>query len=226
MRVRSAIAGAIGAGFLLIALCKEAPARPCFENGAIVSFDGIASRGAAAGGARDPGWVLNLTRPICVLRNSRSASTAGSNPISAIRIVGTPPPPGVPLALTGKLLIGPSDSAMFVALVVTRGRKLGTVALAPAPNSAGHETKTADERCDGPPYGGTAAEFQGFVRRFGNVVTPTRMLAGICNAKFGHATRAGLHKLGFTDARIESESTERLAADTIVALKSLVNTIE
>jgi hypothetical protein len=42
----------------------------------------------------------------------------------------------------------------------------------------------------------------------------------------GKAPRNGLHKLGFTDAKIESESTEHLATDTVAALKNLVNTIE
>lgn len=224
MRVLPALAGAVGAGFLLTALAAPARASGCLENGAIVSFDGIASHGAAGGLKR--GWVLNLTRPICVARRSPFAPTANSTPVSAIRIIGTPPPAGVPLALTGKLLLGPSDSAMFVALVVMRGRKLSMVTSAPPPNFGAPQTKIPDDRCDRPPYGGTATEFQAFVRRFGSVVAPTKILAGICNAKFGRSTRAGLHKLGFTDAKIQSESTERLAADTIVALKSLVNTIE
>ena len=46
------------------------------------------------------------------------------------------------------------------------------------------------------------------------------------NAKFGHAPRDGLHKLGISDSKIQSESTEQLAEETIHALKNLVNTIE
>ena len=84
----------------------------------------------------------------------------------------------------------------------------------------------AEARCDVPPYGGTRTDYQAFVHHFGHIINPPKILAGICNAKFGHAPRDGLHKLGFSDAKIESESTEQLAAETIHALKTLVNTIE
>lgn len=224
------MAAAFGAALLVAALAGEAPARSsgCFETGEIVTFDGVASSATQAAGARQSGWMLNLTTPICVMRISPFAPTANFYRISAIRIVGTPPPPGVPLSLTGKLLLGrrASDSAMFVALEVIRGRKIATAGSVPPANSVFQDVRTTDDRCNKPPYGGTAAEFQGFVNRFGRIVTPAKILTGICNAKFGRSPRAGLHKLGFTDAKIESENTEQLAADTILALKTLVNTIE
>lgn len=84
----------------------------------------------------------------------------------------------------------------------------------------------AAENCDAPPYGGTAADYHAFVQRFGRIVKPEKMLADICRAKFGNSPRDRLHKLGLTDAKINSENTEQLAEDTIVALKNLVNKLE
>lgn len=206
----------------------DAQAAGCFENGAIVTFDGVASPGSPAAVAHRSGWTLNLAKPICVVQRTSFAPIARTRRISAIPIIGTPPPLGVPLALTGKLLLGRTtpNSTIFVALEVIRGRKVGTAGSAPAPNPDFLELRTSEARCDRPPYGGTAAEFKVFVSRFGRVVSPAKILAGVCNAKFGRSPRAGLHKLGFSDAKIEAESTEQLAADTIRALKSLVNTIE
>jgi hypothetical protein len=209
---------ALGMVLLACVLAPEAPAQSsrCFENGDVVAFDGMASHGARPGE-----WALNLPRPICV---ARDVSASGTN-ITRIRIIGTPPPLGVPLELTGKLVLGHSaaESTMIVALVVSSGRKFRTTEStaphgAPAPRFA--------ERCDGPPYGGSSMDYQAFVQRFGRIVRPERILAGICKAKFGDSPRDGLHRLGLTDAKIDSENTERLAADTIVALKNLVNTIE
>ncbi|HEY6579120.1 MAG TPA: hypothetical protein VIY09_07335 [Rhizomicrobium sp.] len=223
---------AVGAAICAVALGIQAraPAEPlrCFGNGDVVTFGGIASPGA-----RGFAWVLNLSRPICVMRDLSS----GGTDISAIRIIGTPPPLGVPLELTGKLLLGRSvaESRLFVALVVTSGRKVHTTEsiapvqqTAPAPRTppAPQGAPMRGESCNVPPYGGTAADYNAFVQRFGRIVRPEKILAGVCNAKFGNAPRDGLHKLGFTDARINSESTEHLAAETIAALKNLVNTIE
>jgi len=205
---------AFGAGLFALALSAPATAQPgrCFESGDVVVFDGIATPAE-----NRSQWVLRLAHPIC----------AGKKKISAIRIIGTPPPLGIPLELTGKLMLGrgASESAMFVALVVSRGRKLHAIppVAAPARNEA---AQGAGDRCSAPPYGGTKSDYQAFVRHFADIIKPEKILSGICNAKFGNAPRNGLHKLGFTDARIDSESTEHLAGETIAALKHLVNTIE
>jgi hypothetical protein len=224
----------------------------CIQNGEIVTFDGVASARARVPDASQFAWALNLAQPICMLRSVPFAPGVIREEISALRIIGTPPPLGVPIALTGKLLLerGASDPTLFVALEVIHGRKMGEPGPAhppppavPAPpvsaprtasprapvairSTASTHPETAAARCDAPPYGGSLTEFQSFVRRFGRIINPPKILAGICNAKFGHAPRMGLHKLGFTDSKIDSESTEHLAADTIVALKSLVSTIE
>jgi hypothetical protein len=231
---------AIAFAILLTAVgaARAQPAR-CYEAGDIVTFDGVAAREGSRYGGGWPAWVLNLSQPICVVNaDLHHAET------SAIRIIGTPPPLGVPLALTGKLLLGPSASGpvVFAALEVIRGRKIGSFPspkteatqgrnMAPSPKIT--ETEPApppptpnNVQCDSPPYGGTQSEFHRFVQKFNRVVIPAKILAGVCNAKFGRASRAGLHKLGLTDAQIDTESTERLAADTIVALKKLVNGLE
>ncbi|HEX3431193.1 MAG TPA: hypothetical protein VHT03_09920 [Rhizomicrobium sp.] len=204
----------LGLVFLVTALASTAPARAerCFANGDVVGFDGIATPGPIA---RE--WVLHLSQPACV----------ESREVSAIRIIGIPPPLGIPLELTGKLMLGrgKSQSAMFVALVVSHGRRLGA-APSVAPPRQSQTVQSVATRCSTPPYGGTESEYRGFVRRFGAIIKPEKILAGICNAKFGSAPRDGLHKLGFSNAQIESESTEHLAADTMTALKHLVNTIE
>ena len=218
---RRAIAGALGASALVFAFTAHVPAQParCFGDGDIVAFEGTASPGE-----HRSGWMLNLSRPVCV----------GSREISLIRIIGTPPPLGIPLELTGKLLLGRTarDTSMFVALSVIRGRKVRAADSVPPAEPASRRIapsvplRTAEAQCDSPPYGGTQTDYQAFVRRFGRIIKPSKILAGICNAKFGNASRDGLHKLGFSDAKIESESTEHLAAETIAALKTLVNTIE
>ena len=149
--------------------------------------------------------------------------------LSTIRIIGTPPPLGVPLELTGKILLGPgrNDTRMFAALSVIRGRKMRQ----PRPQQPSNAPPPAPARateaeCDKPPYGGTEADYQTFARAYGRIITPARILSGVCKAKFGQASRDGLHKLGFSDGKIQSESTEQLAGETIVALKKLVKTIE
>jgi hypothetical protein len=198
---------------------------PCYQTGDIVTFDGVAARAGSRYGGERPAWVLNLSQPICVVgADLRRAGT------SAIRIIGTPPPLGVSLALTGKLLLGPpaAGPVVFAALEVIRGRKISSV---PGPMITENESvppppTPGNAQCDSPPYGGTQSEFHQFVQQFNRIVIPAKILAGVCNAKFGRTSRAGLHKLGLTDAQINTESTERLAADTIVALKKLVNGLE
>ena len=219
--VRRAVAGALGASVLVVAFTAQAPAQSfhCFGDGDLVTFEGTASPGE-----RGSTWRLNLARPACIDRRE----------ISSLRIIGTPPPFGIPLELTGKLLLGRAarDMSMFVALSVIRGRKVRAAGSVPPPEPASRRIaplpplRTAEAQCDSPPYGGTQTDYQAFVRRFGRIIKPSKILAGICNAKFGNAPRDGLHKLGFSDAKIETESTEHLAAETIAALKTLVNTIE
>jgi hypothetical protein len=80
-----------------------------------------------------------------------------------------------------------------------------------------------DPRCNAPPYGGTIAEFQAFVKNFGALVVPTKILPAICNAKFGGADRTGLYNLGFTDQDIDSKDTEDLGVQMIIALKNLAD---
>ena len=80
-----------------------------------------------------------------------------------------------------------------------------------------------DQRCKVPPYGGTDAEFHSFVKYFGALVVPTKVLPAICRAKFEHGPRTGLYNLGFTDEQIARESTEQLAVDMIDALKNLAD---
>lgn len=237
MRFRIAVREGFRAVLACAALAGGAPASAqpsgCIANGAIVTFEGVAS--GENGAANHRAWVLHLPQPICVMPSRHSPAER----VFAIRIIGTPPPLGVPLQLTGKLLLGGSSSGptMFAALAVISGRRERAIAsLPPArpvpiparvlPPSRARPAQAANARCDAPPYGGTQTDYQAFVSRFGRIIKPQKILAGICNAKFGSASRDGLHKLGFRDARIDSESTERLAADTIVALKSLVNTIE
>lgn len=206
----------------------------CVANGDIVTFEGVASPNMDA--AHRSGWVLHLSRPICVTRRSPHAP---AEKIFAIRIIGTPPPLNIPLQLTGKLLLGGTlpGPTMFAALAVISGRKEQTTASQPParslpsrtpvlPPSSATPRQASNARCDAPPYGGTQADYQAFVSRFGRIIKPQKILAGICNAKFGNASRDGLHKLGLGDAKIDSESTERLGGDTIIALKNLVNTIE
>ncbi|HEX4159523.1 MAG TPA: hypothetical protein VHY79_13700 [Rhizomicrobium sp.] len=224
---------AIASAILLSAIwpARSEPAR-CYENGDIITFDGVASRDNSDRGGARAAWVLNLSRPICV---ANRGSDLDRSETSAVGIIGTPPPMGVPLALTGKLLLGPSasDTRIFAALEVIRGRKLTqneaalpNVLPPPRPSHLLPPPRPNNLQCDSPPYGGTQSEFQGFVHKFGHIVTPAKILAGVCNAKSGRASRAGLYRLGLTDTQIEAESTERLATDTIVALKKLVNTIE
>lgn len=212
---------AFSATVLAAGLATSTIAHPsrCLENGTVVTFDGVAARTPEGEPSQ---WLLSLSQPICVAQ-----APAGQREISTIRIIGTPPPLGIPLELTGKLLLGrsASESRMFVALVVKSGRKVMQPGSATRQAPRSPESKTAG-RCDAPPYGGTMTDYQSFVGRFGRIIRPDKILGGICNAKFGGASRAGLHKLGFADAKIDSESTEHLAAETIVALKSLVNAVE
>lgn len=100
------------------------------------------------------------------------------------------------------------------------GKWLSVAALIAGACSAAHAD---DPRCSAPPYGGTVAGFQAFVKNFGHIVVPTNTLPAICNAKFSGASRTGLYNLGFTDQQIDTTSTEELAVDMIIALKNLAD---
>jgi hypothetical protein len=81
----------------------------------------------------------------------------------------------------------------------------------------------ADPRCSTPPYGGSVASYKAFIKNFGSLLDdPSRMLSGVCNAKFG-GDRKGLYNLGFTDADIGGKDTSDLAVDLISALKNLAD---
>jgi hypothetical protein len=80
-----------------------------------------------------------------------------------------------------------------------------------------------DLRCNAPPYGSTMTEFQAFVRDYGAIVAPTQMLAAVCNAKYGAASRSGLYNLGLTDEQIDAKDTVVLAFDVIVARTRLAD---
>ncbi len=91
-------------------------------------------------------------------------------------------------------------------------------ALAPAAHAG-------DPRCNAPPYGSTAIEFQAFVRDFSKFVVPAHMLAAVCNAKYGSASRAELDNLGFTDEEIDAKDTVVLAVNMIVARTRLADAV-
>jgi hypothetical protein len=80
-----------------------------------------------------------------------------------------------------------------------------------------------DPRCNAPPYGGTVGGFQAFVKNFGALVVPTKILPAICNVKFSGADRTGMYNLGFTDQDIETKNTEDLAVQMVIALKNLAD---
>jgi hypothetical protein len=221
MRVRAELVMAVACAILAPAVPAFAEQPRCYRNGDIVAIEGVASSATPrAAGSRE--WVLNLPNSICVFAKTAPPRSGFRGDTSRVRIIGVPPPLGVRLALTGKLLLGrsASASAIIVAIEVISGRKLKTATSHP------RASRSADPRCDAPPYGGTAAEFQAFVRKYGHVVAPAKILSGICNAKSGRSSRTGLYRLGFSDSKIDAENTEILAADTIVALKKLVDTIQ
>jgi hypothetical protein len=83
-----------------------------------------------------------------------------------------------------------------------------------------------DPRCNAPPYGSTMTEFKAFVKDYGNVVVPARMLAAVCNAKYGAASRTALYNLGFTDEEIDAKDTVILAFDMIVARTRLADALK
>src|ERR1700731_1840549 len=156
LHTHTAIAPLFGAGLLFVALATQAPAQSygCIQDGQVVTFDGIASGGSRVPDASTSAWVLNLPRPICVLRRVPFAPGTIREEISAIRIIGTPPPLGVPLALTGKLLLGRAapDATMFVALEVIRGHKMAAAESIPPSRSGPPPPSVSPPRAAPPPH--------------------------------------------------------------------------
>jgi hypothetical protein len=83
-----------------------------------------------------------------------------------------------------------------------------------------------DLRCKAPPYGSTMVEFRAFVKDYGNIVVPTNLLADVCNAKYGAASRAALYHLGLSDEEIDAKDTVILAFDMIVAKTRLADALK
>lgn len=100
------------------------------------------------------------------------------------------------------------------------GRLLGVAAVLAVASSSAYAD---DPRCSAPPYGGTVTGFQAFVKYFGHVVVPTKVLPALCNMKFGGSDRTALYNLGFTDQQIDEKKTEDLAVDMVMALKNLAD---
>jgi hypothetical protein len=80
--------------------------------------------------------------------------------------------------------------------------------------------QAADPRCSAPPYGGSPDKYRAFVNTYGKALDdPGRILAEMCEIKFGGADRAALYKLGITDAQIDAKATSDLAAAAVDASK-------
>jgi len=91
-------------------------------------------------------------------------------------------------------------------------------------SEAGQVGSVSDKRCIAPPYGGTVAGYKAFIKNFGPLLdNPTKMLAAICNVKFGHADRTTMYNLGITNEEIDTKDTADLAVQMVRALKSLVD---
>lgn len=79
---------------------------------------------------------------------------------------------------------------------------------------AAHAQRSVAPRCDRPPFGGSSAEYEGFMRIFGesnpaNLLRDKLSLA--CEVKYTGAPRRSWHMLGITDEEIEKSSVEDLA---------------
>jgi hypothetical protein len=93
----------------------------------------------------------------------------------------------------------------------------------------GAPARAADPRCAAPPFGGSMASYQAFVKYFGKVVihgkpvVPDKVLADMCNAKFAKIDRAKLYPLGFTDLEFATKDPEVLGAHLITAQLGTTN---
>ena len=75
-------------------------------------------------------------------------------------------------------------------------------------------------RCAAPPYGGSPDKYRAFVNTYGKALDdPGKVLAEVCEMKFGGADRGPLHKLGITDIQIDAKATSDLAAAAVDAAK-------
>jgi len=83
-----------------------------------------------------------------------------------------------------------------------------------------------DARCSAPPYGGSVSSYKAFVKNFGHLVVPTKLLGSICNMKFSGSDRTALYNLGFTDDDITNKDTSDLAVDVLAATKNLVDKVK
>jgi hypothetical protein len=115
--------------------------------------------------------------------------------------------------------------------VIIRGRvkmsKLNLLALAATFGTVLAPAAGADDlQCNAPPYGSTMIEFRAFVKDYGNIVVPTNLLAAVCNAKYGTASRAALYNLGLSDEEIDAKDTVILAFDMIVAKTRLADALK
>src|SRR6266446_2190308 len=80
--------------------------------------------------------------------------------------------------------------------------------------------QAADPRCAAPPYGGSPDKYRAFVNTYAKALDdPGKVLAEVCEMKFGGADRAPLHKLGISDAQIDAKATSDLAAAAVDAGK-------
>jgi hypothetical protein len=84
-------------------------------------------------------------------------------------------------------------------------------------SSAAHAN---DARCSKPPYGGSPDRYRAILEAYHHKPeSVAKALEDVCNMKFSGADRAPLHKLGFTDAEINSADTATLAIDTMNGVK-------
>lgn len=80
----------------------------------------------------------------------------------------------------------------------------------------------AENPCAAPPYGGGIAEYNGFVRIFGEnnpMALLKDKLAQACEAKYGGGSRQSWYALGISNTEIEQSSVEDLALRRANALQ-------
>jgi hypothetical protein len=81
-----------------------------------------------------------------------------------------------------------------------------------------------DVRCEAPPYGDTVDNFRKFYRIISPLLdNPVNFLQKVCEAKYDHLNRRVLYNLGIPDEDIDSEPTNTLAAQVLLAEKHLAN---
>lgn len=106
-----------------IAHKRPQPAQTCYKHGDTVTVRGSASKATMdrAGTGKDV-WILTTASPLCTYQ---AGDAAPQEMISQLQIVGTPPPAGVPLELTGELVTREDERfALNHRIRVKHGRKL------------------------------------------------------------------------------------------------------